>query len=154
MYRTLSILTIAVLTLAPAALLRAEDRPEPMAIDQLVVQALSQNPEIRFYESEIVAAKAGRRTAGRLGNPELDLEIGQKRARGGDFSAEGIAYSVSLAQPVEWPGRIGLRKAIANGDITEDGGKAVRARAGSIACSVRCVRSDGLRLGKLSSRRF
>lgn len=88
-----------------------------MGIEQLVAQALSQNPEIRFYESEIVAAKAGRRTAGRLGNPKLDLEIGQKRARGGDFSAEGIAYSVSLAQPVEWPGRIGLRKAIANGDI-------------------------------------
>lgn len=29
-----------------------------------------------------------------------------------------IGYAVTLAQPVEWPGRLGLRKAIANRDIT------------------------------------
>jgi cobalt-zinc-cadmium efflux system outer membrane protein len=94
-----------------------EDLPKPMVIETLVATALSQNPEIEFYEGEIIAAKAGRRVAGRPGNPELDLELGHKRSSGGDFSAEGVAYSVSLAQPIEWPGRIGLRKAIANGDI-------------------------------------
>src|SRR6185436_15284269 len=30
---------------------------------------------------------------------------------------EGLTWSVSLAQPFEWPGRIGLRKAIANRDV-------------------------------------
>ena len=117
MYRTISILTLSFLTLAAIVPVSADDKPEPMAIEKLVATALSQNPEIRFYQSEIVAAKAGRRVAGRPGNPELDLELGHKRSSGGDFSAEGLAYSVSLAQPIEWPGRVGLRKAIANGDI-------------------------------------
>ena len=88
-----------------------------MSIDSLVAQALANNPEIKFYAGEIVAAKAGRRIAGRPKNPELDLDIGQKRSSEGGFSAEGLAYSVSLAQPIEWPGRIGLRKSIANGDV-------------------------------------
>ena len=79
-----------------------------MSIEKLVAMALAQNPEIKFYQSEIRAAKAGRRIAGRPGNPELDLDLGHKRSSGGDFSAEGLAYSVSLAQPIEWPGRIGL----------------------------------------------
>ena len=117
MYRTISILTLSFLTLAAIGLASADDKPGPMAIEKLVTTALSQNPEIRFYQSEIVAANAGRRVAGRPGNPELDLELGHKRSSGGDFSAEGLAYSVSLAQPIEWPGRVGLRKAIANGDI-------------------------------------
>ncbi|MEZ5325881.1 MAG: TolC family protein [Verrucomicrobiales bacterium] len=116
MYRTL-VFSLTLFVFTPPGLLFAQEKPAPMGIDQLAAEALSQNPEVKFYESEIVAAKAGRRVAGRLGNPELDLEIGEKRSSGGDFSAEGLAYSVSLAQPIEWPGRLGLRKAIANGDI-------------------------------------
>ena len=118
MYRTLSFnLILAALSLTPVGLLLAQEKQEPMSIDKLAAQALATNPEIKFYESEIAAAKAGRRVAGQLRNPELDLEIGQKRTSGGDFSVEGLAYAVSVAQPIEWPGRIGLRKAIANGDI-------------------------------------
>ena len=94
----------------------AEKKPVPMSIDALVTTTLASNPEIKFYQAEISAAKAGRRLAARPGNPELDLDIGRKGSSGSDFSAEGLAYSVSLAQPIEWPGRIGLRKAIANGD--------------------------------------
>jgi cobalt-zinc-cadmium efflux system outer membrane protein len=117
MHQIFSILTLSTLILDPLGILKAEEAPVPVAIANLVATALSSNPEIQFYESEIVAAKAGRRVAGRPGNPELDLEIGRKRSTGGGFSAEGLAYSVSLVQPIEWPGRIGLRKAIANGDI-------------------------------------
>jgi len=95
----------------------AEDKPATISIPELVSQTLAANPEIRFYEAEIAAAKAGRATAGRLSNPELSLELGQKRVRGGDARAEGLAYSVALAQPIEWAGRLGLRKAIANRDI-------------------------------------
>jgi len=95
----------------------AEQKPVPMSIDALVTKALASNPEIKFYEAEILAAKAGRRLAARPGNPELDLEVGRKRSRSDGFSSEGFAYAASLAQPIEWPGRIGLRKSIANGDI-------------------------------------
>ncbi len=88
-----------------------------LSLDDLVHQALEKNPELKFYEAEIAAAKAGRKTAGRLANPEASAGIGQKRVTGGGVSDEGVAWSVSVMQPLEWPGRIGLRKAIANRDI-------------------------------------
>ena len=86
-------------------------------LDVLVTEALEKNPELKFYEAEIAAAKAGRKTAGKFGNPEVSGGVGQKRVSGGGISDEGIAWSVSVVQPLEWPGRIGLRKAIANRDI-------------------------------------
>jgi cobalt-zinc-cadmium efflux system outer membrane protein len=88
-----------------------------LTLDALVAEALERNPELKFYEAEIRAAKAGRKTAGLPGNPELSGGLGQKTARGSGLSAEGLAWSVSVAQPFEWPGRIGLRKAIANRDV-------------------------------------
>ena len=72
---------------------------------------------LNFYEAEIAAAKGGRKTAGLLANPELSGSVGNKTVRGGGMRAEGVAWSVSVAQPFEWPGRLGLRKAIANRDI-------------------------------------
>ena len=96
---------------------RPADKPPAVGITELVSKTLATNPEIRFYEAEIAAAKAGCVMAGRLSNPELSFDLGQKRVRGSDANAEGLAYSVKLAQPIEWPGRLGLRKAIANRDI-------------------------------------
>jgi cobalt-zinc-cadmium efflux system outer membrane protein len=86
----------------------------------LVAEALSHHPELLFLEAEVGAARAGVRTAGRLSNPELSGTVGQNRVRppGGDPAAEGIAWSVGLMQPFEWPGRLGLRKAIANQQVT------------------------------------
>lgn len=89
----------------------------PLTIESLVSQTLARNPEIKYYEAEIAVAKAGRSTAGKFANPELNLDLGHKRVGNGNASAEGVAYSVTLAQPIEWPGRIGLRKAIADRDI-------------------------------------
>ncbi len=88
-----------------------------LTLDALVTEALEKNPELRFYEAEIAAAKGGRKTAGLLANPELSGGVGNKTVRGGGLSAEGVAWSVSVMQPFEWPGRIGLRKAIANREI-------------------------------------
>lgn len=86
-------------------------------LDVLVAEALEKNPELKFYEAEITAAKAGRKTAGTFANPEVSGGVGQKRVTGNGFSGEGVAWSASIVQPFEWPGRIGLRKAIANRDI-------------------------------------
>jgi cobalt-zinc-cadmium efflux system outer membrane protein len=88
-----------------------------VTLDALIADALEINPELRFYEAEIKAAKAGRKTAGLLANPEFTGSVGQKSLRGAGLSAEGVAWSVSVVQPFEWPGRIGLRKAIANRDV-------------------------------------
>lgn len=86
-------------------------------LDALVAETLARNPELKFYEAEILAAKGGRKTAGLLANPEVSGSVGNKTVRGGGLSTEGVAWSVSVVQPFEWPGRIGLRKAIANRDI-------------------------------------
>jgi len=107
-------------------LTRAQDAPPTNTVasaavattlDALVTEALEKNLELKFYTAEIAAAKAGRKTAGQLGNPEVSGGVGQKRVSSPGLSDEGIAWSVSVVQPLEWPGRIGLRKAIANRDI-------------------------------------
>ena len=88
-------------------------------LETLVAEAMARNPEQKFYEAELAAAKAGRRAAGNWPNPELSTSVGIKNVRdsSSSLSGEGLAWSVSFAQPFEWPGRIGLRKAIANRDI-------------------------------------
>jgi cobalt-zinc-cadmium efflux system outer membrane protein len=86
-------------------------------LDAVVSEALEKNPELKFYEAELAAARAGRKTAALLPNPEFNGTVGNKTIRGGGISAEGVAWSVSVLQPFEWPGRISLRKAIANRDV-------------------------------------
>jgi len=90
-----------------------------VSVEALVHEALTKNPELNFYKAEILAAGASRKAAGRWHNPEVTGSVGQKnsRDRSTGMSAEGVAWAVSVAQPFEWPGRIGLRKAIANRDI-------------------------------------
>ena len=100
-----------------ARLAAADDKsPPPVTLDALVAQALAENPELRFYEAEISAAKGERKTAGAWANPEVSGEVGRKRVRG-DISAEGTAWAVSVNQTFEWPGRILLRKAIADRSV-------------------------------------
>ncbi len=93
------------------------DLPPSLTLPALVVESLERNPELKFYDAEIAAAKAGRKTAGLLANPQLSGDVGRNAQKFGGLSAEGVAWSVSVAQPFEWPGRSGLRKAIANHDI-------------------------------------
>ncbi len=100
----------AVLTNAPAATNAA-------TLDALVAEVLEHNPELNFYRAEIAAAKGERRTAATWANPEISTTIGDKQVRSGGVSQEGVAWSVSVQQTFEWPGRIPLRKAIANHQI-------------------------------------
>ena len=88
-----------------------------VTLDMLVAEALEKNPELNFYKAEIAAAKGERRSAGTFPNPELSADVGRKRASGGGLSAEGTAWSVSVMQPFDYPGRLALRKAIANRQI-------------------------------------
>ncbi|MGH8017405.1 MAG: TolC family protein [Opitutaceae bacterium] len=96
---------------------QATEAPPPVTLDALVEETVTQNPELRFFEAEIAAAKGGRRQAGIFANPELAADVGGKRVRGGGISNEGTAWSVSVMQTFEFPGRMSLRKAIANRDI-------------------------------------
>ena len=92
---------------------------EPIALETLVSETVAKNPELKFYEAEIAAAKGRRITAGEWANPELGAELGSKRVRdlSGNKLGDGPVWSVSLAQTFEFPGRINLRKAIANRQI-------------------------------------
>lgn len=85
----------------------------------LMRQALANNPELKFYAGQISAAEGALKTAGTIRNPELNTQAGYKRARDnfGGPSGEGGAWSISVNQTFEYPGRIALRKAIAKGDI-------------------------------------
>lgn len=134
---------IAGLTLL-LTLLAALPAAEPIALDALVAETVTKNPELKFYEAEVVAAKCGRATAGEWANPELSAELGQKRVRdlGGNKIGDGPVWSVSLAQTFEFPGRVSLRKAIANRQIElaqlglEQFRAALAARARTLGCQV------------------
>jgi cobalt-zinc-cadmium efflux system outer membrane protein len=90
-----------------------------MSVETLVKEALSKNPELNYYKAEIAAARGERRNAGTLANPELSSQVGVKHARDAQtgLSGEGLAWSVSVLQTFEYPGRLSLRKAIANRQI-------------------------------------
>src|SRR5437867_12242540 len=96
---------------------KATSPTKQMTLEAVVTDVLEHNPEVSFYSAEIAAAKGGARTAATWANPELSTTIGDKRATGEGPAGEGIAWSVSVRQTFEWPGRIPLRKAIANRQI-------------------------------------
>lgn len=100
--------------------LAAERSDAPLTPDAIAREVLAKNPEAAFYAAEIAAAKGERRSAGTMANPELSTELGGKSARdrsSGAALGEGLAWSVSVQQTFEWPGRLALRKAIANKQI-------------------------------------
>jgi cobalt-zinc-cadmium efflux system outer membrane protein len=113
---------ILYLTIIGVPCLKAEDPPlvaDQMTPDILVRQALEKNQEMSFYAAGIAAAKGGLKVAGTIRNPELNTQAGYKNTRdnSGGASGEGAAWSVSVNQTLEYPGRIALRKAIVKGDV-------------------------------------
>jgi len=109
--------TLAALALATLPLRAAENQSRP--IEAFVAEALAGNPELKFYEAEIAVALGDRRTAGNWQNPVLGAELGRIQADdlNGNKLGEGAAWSVSVAQTFEFPGRVSLRKAIAGRQV-------------------------------------
>lgn len=96
----------------------AESAP-PVSLPALVGEIAAKNPERQFYLDELAAAKAGQRFSATWSDPELAFDLGRKRVKdaSGDLVGEGTAWSVSVTQTFEWPGRLALRKAIANREV-------------------------------------
>lgn len=94
-------------------------RSAGISVNALVAEVLQGNPELAFYEAEIAVAKASLRAAGSREQPSLSLSVGRKRANDsfGTLSGEGNVWSVSVSQTFDWPGRLALRKAVANHDV-------------------------------------
>jgi cobalt-zinc-cadmium efflux system outer membrane protein len=103
----------------PAVVMSSSTTTNEMTFDALVQEALEKNPELNFYRAEIAATKGERRTADTIANPELSSQVGAKRSQDpqSGLSGEGVAWSVSVLQTFEYPGRLALRKAIANRQI-------------------------------------
>jgi len=122
-------LGVLALALAPLAL-RAADvvAPQPagtapaaapaIRITDLVARTVGENPELAYYTAEVEAAKSKRDVAGRLPDPELGVQIGQRSLRSqGGGGGDGLAWSVSISQRFDFTGRNSLRKAIADRQV-------------------------------------
>ncbi|MBN2505545.1 MAG: TolC family protein [Verrucomicrobia bacterium] len=95
----------------------AADGNGESTVETLVAEALASNPELQYYQAELAAARAGRRISGAWANPEAEVQMGYKRSedRGsGHLLGDGAAWSVTVSQTFDFPGRLSLRKAIAN----------------------------------------
>jgi cobalt-zinc-cadmium efflux system outer membrane protein len=92
---------------------------DTISLDGLVAEALAGNPEIKAFSAEIVATKGERRTAGEWQNPEASTEAGTKIVRDyhGNTLGDGIMWTLGATQTFEYPGRVTLRKAIANHQV-------------------------------------
>lgn len=102
-----------------ASSLPAQPPPAPVALEPLVAGIVSTHPELRLYEAEIAAARASARAAGARAEPELNLQVGRRRVTdpAGLLAGEGATWSASVSQTFEWPGRLALRRALANRDV-------------------------------------
>jgi cobalt-zinc-cadmium efflux system outer membrane protein len=100
--------------------LAASAAAEPRSIASLIEETYQKNPELHFYEQEILVAQGDRRTAGTWPNPDLSGQIGGKsyNSLAGNYLGTGPVWSVSLTQTFEFPGRVSLRKAIADKQIS------------------------------------
>jgi outer membrane protein, heavy metal efflux system len=130
---------ISLAALAALSCHAATDETRP-SLDALDAEALAHNPEVNVYQAEIAAAKGERRTAGEWQNPELTTDVGAKVVRdfNGNSASSGPLWTLSASQTFEYPGRIALRKAIANHQIAlaELGLEGFRT---ALAARVRCV---------------
>ncbi len=115
--RIFSIFIFGVLTINQVSF--AEEGLSTATLKTLEKDVLEKNPELKFFEAEIMSAKGSRRTVSLLPNPEVSGSLGQKRVwnEEDELAARGEAGNISLTQSFEWPGLIGMRKAIADRDI-------------------------------------
>lgn len=92
-----------------------------ISIDALAAEVVAGNPERQFLARQITLAQTGVQAAGRLADPEIAVEFGERTTDNpvtGQRLGDGPAFSVSILQPIEFNGRVPLRKAIAQGDVT------------------------------------
>ena len=85
-----------------------------ITLESLIADVLKNNAELQYYKSEIAEAKGEHTTAGVWSNPELSSAYGKKRVSTNSGDESGAAWTISIQQTFEWPGRIELRKLIAS----------------------------------------
>lgn len=93
------------------------EEPKPLQIDAIVSEIMAKNPEIKFYKEAVVGARSGVSLSSKLNDPELSIGGGYKRIPDSGRVSNGAVWQASITQVFEWPGRLSLRKAIAQRDV-------------------------------------
>ena len=91
-----------------------------ISLDALASDVIASNPERKYYADEIRSAGIAAVAASRPQDPQLSVDFGQRRtydANTGLRNGEGPAYSVTILQPIEFGGRMALRRAIAQHQV-------------------------------------
>ncbi|MBU6166425.1 MAG: TolC family protein [Alphaproteobacteria bacterium] len=107
---------IALLVVTPA-----RGQTAAVSIEALAADVVAGNPERQFLVRQISLAQAGAAAAGRLADPEISVEFGERRTdnvQTGQRLGDGPAFAAAILQPIEFNGRLPLRKAIAQGNVT------------------------------------
>jgi cobalt-zinc-cadmium efflux system outer membrane protein len=98
----------------------AQPVPGAISIEALAQEVVARNPERAFLAQQISLAQTGVAAAGRLADPEISVDFGERRTDNpltGQRLGDGPAFAVSIVQPIEFNGRIPLRRAIAEGQV-------------------------------------
>lgn len=112
--------TVAIAMLLGTVPVAAEAQTTGMSLDRLAQEVIANNPERQFYQRQIETAGMERAATGRPADPEMVVEFGQRRATDrttGAVLGDGVTYAVSVVQPIEFGGRIALRRAIADRQV-------------------------------------
>jgi cobalt-zinc-cadmium efflux system outer membrane protein len=86
--------------------------------DQLVAEALTNNPELKETEADLEAAKGARLQAGLWKNPDVSGSYAWRQVRSPGANNDGFSDQFSITQTFEFPGKATLRKAIADQDVS------------------------------------
>jgi len=113
---SISLAALALIGCLPSTL-AVEKKAQRLSLNALTKQVQNNNPELKFYRAEIEAAKGGHQQAGIWQNPTLSTSMAADRTRSGGVTSDGIVWGASLVQTFPYPGRIALRRAIADQDI-------------------------------------
>lgn len=87
-----------------------------ISLDALASDVIASNPERKYYADQIRSAGVAAVAAGRPQDPVLSVDFGERRTwdpATGLRNGDGPAYAVAILQPIEFGGRIALRRAIA-----------------------------------------
>lgn len=88
-----------------------------LSVLEIAEETVKTNPELAFYQEAINGAKFDKAFAAKFNDPELSFDVGFKRNKDGRDIENGAVWQVSVMQTFEWPGRISLRKSIAQKNV-------------------------------------
>lgn len=113
MYKKISLLII----MMSVSAFCASAAVQPASLGDLITEALANNPELRVLEAAVESARGGVITATLWQNPEVSLAPGIKSVNGDDGDETTFHLEAEFVQPLRFPGKRAVDKAIAAGTV-------------------------------------